>query len=178
MRLRPAPILALFATVATVHPARGQEFPADAPIPEVMASPGSIFTSAELARARTIAVENRQRRRESYIRASEEDDIIMLDPYIVEGDRSLLMARLRRELERSARTIRSSVISRDPDVQRALALARKADDDFFRGPSPGAPEDHVTTGIDLLRSPGAVIEAWRNRDLGSLVRAPDPVTGR
>jgi hypothetical protein len=65
----PAPshcflLLAMLALPAFDDSLSGQ----DAGIPEFSASPGSLFTAAEISRARRVAAENRERR-ESYIRA-------------------------------------------------------------------------------------------------------------
>lgn len=160
----------------TTVPAAEEAETATTDIIEVKAPPGSLFTDEELARAREVAISNRQRH-ESYIRANADDDVIVLEPYIVEGDSSLLLARLRWELDQSTEKTRRSMIATDLGVLRELALTRSANDAFFRGPSPGAPEEHVSTGVDMLRAPGAVIEAWKQGRLASIFAAPDPITG-
>lgn len=95
----PAPLACCLAALALL-PASDTLLAQDTGGIEITASPGSLFSVEEIARARRIAAEN-QARREAYIRAGVDDDVIVLEPYVVEGDSSLLLARLRREMERS-----------------------------------------------------------------------------
>ena len=79
MIARPVPALALFALLGVTDAAWTQDASGEPSIPVVTASQDSIFTNAELARARQVAIEN-EARRESYIRAHDDDDIITLEP--------------------------------------------------------------------------------------------------
>ncbi len=170
MNTHRLPAVAALVLLATLDPLAVPEAAAAGadPIPELHSD---LFSQAELARAREVAAENRQLQ-ESYLRGAIDDDIIVLEPYIVEGDNSLLLARLRRALELGMGARRRAPISLTPADQHDLLLARKDDEQFFRGPSAGAPTDHVTSGVDVLAAPGAIVDAFRNRRVGDLFRAP------
>lgn len=172
MSARQLPAFVLFALLGLADSASGQETTGKPTVLAVTASPDSLFSNDELARARQVAAAN-QARRESYIRAGTDDDIVVLEPYIVEGDSSLLLARLRRAMERGVGSPMRPRIALASSVLSELVLRQKQDDEFFHGPSPGAPPEHVTRGIDLLRSPGAIVDAWRERNAGALFRAPE-----
>ena len=139
---------------------------AEAPILEVAWKPGFLFSAEELEQARAVAVE-RQERRESYIRATADDDVIVLEPYIVEGDSSLLMARLRRDLERDygARRRRMEIAA----VHRAeMQMQRRAQEAFFGSPDP-------TSTFRVERRPGGMdapsMLFFNPGSLGDLVRS-------
>lgn len=172
------PALVLFALLGIAGSAWGQETTGEPTVIAVTALPGSIFSHDELARARQVAIAN-QARRESYIRAGGDDDIVVLEPYIVEGDSSLLLARLRRAMERGVDSPLRPRLAVGASVMSELVLRQKQDDEFFHGPSPGAPPEHVTRGVGLVSTSGAesgfaaVIGAFRKRRMGELLRAPE-----
>lgn len=90
------------------------------------------FTAEEIEHHRAVGLA-RQAKQEAYIRASTDDDVITLAPYIVESDDSLLLARLRRELESYRRAAPSRISGLTPLLDQHIRLARKASDDFFGG---------------------------------------------
>jgi len=138
---------------------------------EITASPGSLFSPEEISRARRIAAENRARR-ESYIQAAD-DDVIVLAPYIVEGDDSLLMARLRRDLDRLAGVRRPWHVGLPESVLQDLAFTRRFNDQFFSASNPGAPRDAVPIGNQLGLAIG-IVRALAEKRAGDIFRAPNP----
>lgn len=166
----PAPLACCLAALALL-PASDTLLAQDTGGIQITASPGSLFSVEEIARARRIAAEN-QARREAYIRAGVDDDIIVLEPYVVEGDSSLLLARLRREMERSVGSRMRPRIALEPSVLAELNLRRKFDNAFFSGPNPGAPRDAVPTGNVLGLGIGIGRALWEKR-AGDIFRAPD-----
>ena len=131
------------------------------------------FSAAEVARFQAIAAQM-EARRESYIRASEVDEIIMLEPYIVEGDSSLTRARIRWALDQDPVARRQVFLGLAPSIQQELLFARQSQDAFFQPGSPGRPSDAPGfNGIDLLRAPQKL--RWEN--LSGLFSAPASVIG-
>jgi hypothetical protein len=139
------------------------------------------LTPDSIAYYRAIAVA-RQQQREAYIRASGDDDVITLAPYIVESDGSLVLARLRRELEMGGRSraSRFAEIAARPDPH--LRSTSKAENAFFGGSgdptglfrirdrSVGAPADAPAMG---LFNPLGLSKAFRDRNvISSLFAAP------
>lgn len=169
----PAPLVCCLAALALL-PASGMLVAQETDAVEITATPGSLFSVEEIARARRIAAEN-QARREAYIRAGVDEDVIVLEPYIVEGDSSLLLARLRREMERSVGSRMRPRIALEPSVLAELNLRRKFDDAFFNGPNPGAPRDAVPTGNYLRLGIGRAL--WERR-AGDIFHAPDTGSDR
>lgn len=131
-----------------------------------------LFTPQELERARAIA-EERERLREKYLRAWAREEIITLEPYIIEGDSSLLLARLRRDL---ATGYRQGPLVLPPRDRAVLRLARRVDTEFFGFGLPGSvlrseprPRD---AGSMLLLDPVALAERVRDGDLRNIFAAP------
>lgn len=128
----------------------------------------TLFTADEFAHFQKIAAE-RESQRETYIRNSEDDEIVHLEPYIVEGDSSLMLARIRRALERGVGNRPRLMVGLAAPVQHELRMATRADRSFFQA-SPGSPSDAPEfNGIDLLELPARLSP----RRLRELFRAPD-----
>jgi hypothetical protein len=101
----------------------------------------------------------------------------MLEPYIVEGDDSLLIARLRRDLDRLAGAGRPCRVTVPASVLHELALARRFDDQFFHAPSAGAPRDAVQVVDQLGLAIGIGRALWERR-AGDIFRAPAAASDR
>lgn len=133
----------------------------------------SSVTAEDLARARTIAAE-RRRHEESYIRAPADDDVIVLAPYVVKGDDSLVQARLRRDLERGFGYRPRPQVGLEALTQRRTDFPRKSDYLFFNGPSPGAPADRPNA-VDWLGLSVGIVSAIAHKRVGDIFRAPPGV---
>lgn len=140
------------------------------------------LTPETIAYYRAIAVARRQKH-EYYIRASADDDVISLAPYIVESDDSLVLARLRRELETGRRTHVSRIPEITPLTDPHLRTTTKADHAFFggygnpagamrirqSGPSVGAPADAPAMALFY---PPALFDFFRGKRISSIFAAP------
>jgi len=102
---------------------------------------------------------------------------VLLEPYIVEGDDSLLLARIRRALESGYSARGRSFVGLSTGTQVDLVRARFREDAFFRGRNPGAPEDALTGGVDLLALPFIFADAVRQKSVVNLFRAPPGAAG-
>jgi hypothetical protein len=132
-----------------------------------------LFTEADMIKFRAKAAEEAARR-ETYIRAAEDDDVVLLEPYIVRGDDSLLLARIRRALERNALGTRRIFIGLTDEARRDLLFARRQQDEFFRPGSPGRPSDAPAfEGINFLELPSRL----RPENLPKLFSAPAQKVG-
>lgn len=165
--LRAVRHFALCVWLAAIATSQAQETPSTIPAPSTSRRP--LFTAEEINRAWVLEAE-RQAGRESYIRANADDDVIVLAPYIVDGDSSLVLARLRRELERQV-FAPPQAHSVTPFAWRPREFRRKSDLAFFRGPSPGAPRDRPDT-VDWLGLSLGIMTAVRDKRAGEIFRAP------
>lgn len=168
----PASIaLAALAVLAGLPLLEGQESAAAGA--KFTAPHGSIFSQEEIDRAWASAVE-REQRRESYIRAAADDDVIVLAPYIVEGDSSLLLARLRRELESGGKSPLRHALQISA-VQRAeMLMERRAQDEFFGsgGPTSTFRQERRAGGGMLYFNPLGLPGLIRNGRFKNIFAAP------
>jgi hypothetical protein len=171
VNVRPGHVfLVLLVMGLLLVPLRGQEIAvsAEASVPQRRV----MFTEAEMAKFRAIAAEQ-EVRRETYIRASEDDDIVLLEPYVVVGDDSLLIARLRRELELGGRPERLAA-GLTPADRVAVLMARRVDDEFFGVGGPNAVMRTATRAEAnmLYLNPLALMAAFRSGKFKNVFAAP------
>ncbi|RME73037.1 MAG: hypothetical protein D6781_01150 [Verrucomicrobia bacterium] len=69
------------------------------------------------------------------------DEIVELQPYVVQGDRGLLLARIRRELDLGRDSIRRRVAELNESLGKQVQFSGRASDQFFSAQSPGSVRD-------------------------------------
>jgi hypothetical protein len=171
MRPRPAGLVAGFAVLLVVGSSLSAQ---ELTTPPAEPPPRRLFvTEAQLERARVIA-EEQARRRDVLLRADVDDDVVLLEPYIVEGDSSLVLARIRRLLDAGVNESRRFFVGLPDAARQELRFARRAQDEFFRPGTAGRPHDAPNfDGIDLLRLPGRL----KSGNFRNIFRAPDEQAG-
>lgn len=128
------------------------------------------FTADEIEHYREIGA--RRARQEAYIHASEDDDVITLAPYVVESDDSLVLARIRRELENYRSTAPSRIAGLTPLFDEHLRLARQADKAFFSERPVGGPADAGGALYIDQHAPAKILHTLRGGHIADLFAPP------
>lgn len=102
-----------------------------------------------------------------------DEPIIELEPYVVRGDTTLLLAIIRRDLELGPETIRRRVAEMAPVLSQRAELAARATGRFFAEPSAGGPVDRPSMvyvnnvqAVESGRKFGEMLDHLFNRDGG------------
>lgn len=103
----------------------------------------TVFSDAEISRLYTeIGTQLERERRDAVFVGNVEGDVVLLEPYVVQGDTTLLPAALRRQLELGPESIQRRVQEMAASQQGGEAtITARAADRFMTGPTLGAPAD-------------------------------------
>ncbi len=104
----------------------------------------------------------------AYVSEAAAEPIIELEPFIVEGDDGLLIARIRRQLELGPASIRRRVAELSPALAREARYSGLASDRFFMEERPGMPRDAAgvvpVSIVEAVRLMGKGLDLFSNED--------------